>query len=297
MIDGVLVVDKPAGPTSHDAVARARRALGERRIGHTGTLDPAATGVLALVVGRATRLSRFLTATAKTYQATVRFGVTTDTYDREGATTGGTGTAPDRAALEAALASFRGTFPQAPPAYSAKKIAGERAYALARREAAVQPAAVPVTVHALALEAFEAPVAVLTVTASPGFYVRSLAHDLGQALGTGACLDALRRTRSGAFGLEAATAWEDLVPDQRATLVDRVIGLDALLPDLPAVTLTEDGARRARHGQALGPSQAEGGAWAAAAGATVRLLTATGTLVGLAEPGPGGTLHPSVVLG
>ncbi|MGE0039903.1 MAG: tRNA pseudouridine(55) synthase TruB [Vicinamibacterales bacterium] len=300
MTDGVLVVDKPAGPTSHDVVARARRALGERRIGHTGTLDPAATGVLALVVGKATRLARFLTSSDKAYEAVVRFGVTTDTYDREGAPTGGSGTAPGAAALEAVLPRFRGTFDQVPPAYSAKKIAGARAYALARGGDAVRPPAVAVTVHALDLVAMDGPLARLSLVCAAGFYVRSLAHDLGEAVGTGACLEALRRVRSGPFGLEGAVPFEALATGDREMLAGRMIPLEALLPDLAAIRLTDDGVRRARHGQRLGPSAVEGGAFGAAPlppAVPVRLLTPAGRLLGLAEPaGDGEFLHPSLVL-
>src|SRR5688572_4647004 len=145
-MDGVLVVDKPAGLTSHDVVAAARRAFNEQRIGHTGTLDPLATGVLPLAIGRATRLVRFLTASDKDYDATIRFGLTTDSYDVTGAETSRSDRIPSREEVERGLAALRGEYLQMPPAYSAKKVGGKRAYAMARRDEAVELTAVPVTV-------------------------------------------------------------------------------------------------------------------------------------------------------
>src|SRR3982751_5194175 len=208
-MDGLLVIDKPAGPTSHDVVARMRRALGERRIGHTGTLDPGASGVLPLVVGRATRLAKFLSGGSKIYEAIVRLGVATNTYDADGSPVGAawTGAMPSRDAIDAALAAFRGVCLQRPPIYSAKKIDGERSYNIARASHPAQPAgpapaAVSVTVHRLDLVGVNSEEVTLVVEASAGFYVRSLAHDLGQRLGTGAHLSALRRTQASGLTLE-----------------------------------------------------------------------------------------------
>ena len=201
-----LVIDKPAGPTSHDVVARVRRALGTSRIGHTGTLDPLATGVLPLVVGRATRLASLFSGAEKEYDAGVRLGLATDTYDAAHLS----GPVPDAPAgigadaIEAALEAFRGTYSQAPPAYSAKKINGVAAYKLARRNEPVQPRAVTVTVHRLTLLSYANGLAQLRVHCSAGFYVRSLAHDLGARLGCGAHLESLRRTRAGSFDESAA---------------------------------------------------------------------------------------------
>ena len=186
--DGVLIVDKPQRLTSHDVVAAARRLLGESRIGHTGTLDPLATGVLPLALGRATRLVRFLTASDKDYDATIRFGLTTDSYDITGAETGRTDRVPSRDDLLRALESLRGEYLQTPPAYSAKKVEGRRAYDLARRDQAVALAPAPVRVaRAELLDAAGAQARVAS-TCSAGFYVRSFAHALGEAVGTGACL-------------------------------------------------------------------------------------------------------------
>jgi len=314
-MDGLLIIDKPAGPTSHDVVARMRRALGERRIGHTGTLDPAATGVLPLVLGRATRLARFLSADAKSYEAVVRFGFATDTRDARGAplTPCYEGPLPSRDAIEAQLTAFRGTFLQQPPAYSAKKIGGERSYTLARARSrsadaaglADQPDPLPapssVTVHQLDIVSVEPGSVTLHVDCSAGFYVRSLAHDLGERLGVGAHLAALRRTRSGDCRIEDAIplAAADADPQQA---IDRIIPLARMLPGLAPVVLSLEGVRRAIHGRDLGPGdtssgepfalspQPSGQPW-------VRLLDPRGELVAIARPlGAGGLLHPSVVL-
>ena len=285
--DGVLVIDKPAGPTSHDIVARARKALGTRAIGHTGTLDPAATGVLALVVGRATRLAPYLGG-AKAYDADVRFGRDTDTYDATGRTVATSDQRPTAAALAAALARFRGAFAQAPPPYSAKKIQGVAAHTLARRDRAVQPVPAAVTVHALELAGFDGEVARLRVVASAGFYVRSLAHDLGAALGTGAVLEALRRTRAGAFTLADAADAALLTPVDRPALAARLLGIDTLLPEVPAIALGDAEVTRVRQGRDL--------AWDAPP--LARLVDGAGRLIALGTPGPRpGLLHPAVVLG
>ena len=194
--EGALVIDKPRGMTSHDVVAVVRRILKERRVGHTGTLDPMATGVLPLVIGRATRLARFLSAGRKRYEATIALGVETDTFDAEGSPVGGTrfedATAPlpDDATVRVAMERFLGSFLQVPPAYSAKKVGGVAAHRLARRgEALDDLPAVEVTVHELVvMECRESTVRV-SLEVSSGFYVRSLAHDLGRALGCGAHLE------------------------------------------------------------------------------------------------------------
>src|SRR5688500_15245946 len=170
---GVLVIDKPQGLTSHDVVAVARRALGETRIGHTGTLDPLATGVLPLAIGRATRLARFLTASDKDYDATIRFGLTTDSYDVTGTETGRTDAAPSSEAVARAIESLRGEYLQMPPAFSAKKVDGRRAYAHARRAEPVALTAVPVRVSRAELLSVSGPQARVALTSSAGFYVRS----------------------------------------------------------------------------------------------------------------------------
>jgi len=295
MISGVLVLDKPQGPTSHDMVAVARRALGERRIGHCGTLDPMATGVLALAVGQATRLVQFLSSEEKHYEAVVRFGRDTNTYDATGETVAESPDRPTREALTAALGQFRGTFAQRPPAYSAKKIGGVRAYTLARREdgAVLDLKLAEVTVSQLDLLAFDGDRATLSMRVSAGFYVRSLAHDLGRVLGMGATLEALRRTRAGSFGLQHAVTTEVLATAAPATLAARMIPLSQLLPELPSLALTPAEATSARRGMDL-PVPAT---WAGVP-ALSRLLDEQGGLLALATPSKRpGFLHPSVVLG
>jgi tRNA pseudouridine55 synthase len=293
MPDGVLVLDKPQGLTSHDVVAAARRALGDQRIGHTGTLDPMATGVLPLACGSATRLVRFLTASDKDYDAEILLGLETDTYDITGREVARSTRAVSRADVAAALETLRGEYLQTPPAFSAKKIEGRRAYSLARAEVPVLPQPVLVRVDRLDLVEVRENVAVVRLTCSAGFYVRSLAHDLGARLGTVACLKTLRRTRSGEFGLDCAVRIDALQRPDEA--LESVIRPEKLLPSFPAVVLTDEGRRWATHGRLLGPGQMSGerprpAPW-------VRLVAEDGTLVGLAQPADAdGSLHPSVVL-
>lgn len=296
----VLVVDKPIGPTSHDVVAAVRRAMGIDRIGHTGTLDPLASGVLALVLGKATRLASLLTASEKEYVARVRFGATSATYDAEpGAVQPGAGPAP--ATIEpiaAALPAFVGTYLQQPPPFSAKKVGGVPAYKLARKNKPVEIKPAQVTVHELEALDYAGGVASLRLVCSSGFYVRSLAHDLGERLGCGAYLDGLVRTRAGEFRLEDAVPLADIVNDPEAAR-GRMIASDRLLTGLPGVTLNDDGLQRVGHGNVLRErldfTWREGNAEAAAAG-RIRLLGGDGHLVGLAEARPGGVLQPVVVL-
>lgn len=321
-MDGLLVVDKPVGPTSHDVVARVRRSLGERRIGHTGTLDPMASGVLVLLLGRATRLARFMGADEKTYEATVRLGVRTDTFDAQGEPAGPAydGPWPSQPTIEAALDTFRGAFLQQPPAYSAKKIGGQRAYALARAHAhgghdapAPRPAAVPVVLRACAVTGCDGNTVALTLTCSAGFYVRSLASDLGDRLGTGGHLAALRRTRSGEATVDRALPLQtvEAAPD-RAT--HELLPLSGMLTHLPAATLTPSGLDRVRHGARVGPADIVGARFALPAGPAavpvatddgrplgdaVRLMAPNGDLVAMAQPAREGAtvwLQPSVVL-
>lgn len=298
--DGVLVVDKTEGPTSHDVVTFARRSLGVSRIGHTGTLDPMATGVLPLVVGRATRLAQFLTASDKSYEATIAFGRTTDTHDAAGKITSTCDRRPTREQLESALIEFRGTFDQTPPVYSAKNIDGERSYELARKGKTAtmpRPKAVPVTVKRLEILSFDEETARLAMQVSAGFYVRALAHDLGQALGCGAVLIALRRTRSGEFGLDRAVPLADVLQSSRESLAERLVPFRELLPELPSVTLRSAlQLQRLKNGVEMGPADLV--APLPALPPIVRLLNADGDLVGLAKPGKTeGFLHGWVVLG
>lgn len=292
-MDGVLVVDKPAGLTSHDVVVAVRRATGERRIGHTGTLDPLATGVLPLACGRATRLARFLTATDKEYEATIRFGLSTDTYDITGAEVRRTGRAPDRVELERAVAALAAATTQVPPPFSAKKIAGRRAYELARRQTGVALAPVRIRVDYAEVRNADGTRAVVRLTVSAGFYVRSFAHDLGELVGTGACLEALRRIRSGEFSLEDAIplAW---IVERPAEARAHLVPMERLLPGWPAVRVTAEGRHRVAHGQLLGPAHLADRPTVPAG--WTRLFDVEGRLVALATPKPGGFLHPSLVL-
>jgi tRNA pseudouridine55 synthase len=304
-LSGVLVVDKPEGPTSHDVVTLTRRVLGVSRIGHTGTLDPMATGVLPLVIGRATRLAQFLTASDKSYEATIAFGRTTDTYDAKGRAMTACDRRPTRAELDTALERFRGQFDQTPPAFSAKNIDGERSYELARKsvrrgnsaDPPARPKAVTVVVHELEVASFASDVAALTMTVSAGFYVRSLAHDLGEALGCGAVLVALRRTRSGEFGLDAAVPLAELLQSKREDVATHIVPMSALLGDLPAVTLrSESTVERLKNGVEMGPGDLV--APLREPSAIVRLMSPEGALLGLAKPSKtAGFLHGWVVLG
>lgn len=289
-MDGLLVIDKPVGPTSHDAVARVRRALGVRRIGHTGTLDPGASGVLALVVGRATRLAQFLTYDSKTYEARVQLGVFTDTDDADGEPVGERfqGDWPPIEAVHAALEALQGTRLQRPPAYSAKKIGGRRSYAIARAHTrggedtdSPQPKPVEVTLHQVAITGYENGVLELRLTCSAGFYVRALARDLGEGLATGAHLAGLRRTRSGGATLDRALSLAT-VEAEPARARECLVLMADMLPDLPAIRLTDAGARRAQHGSALAWSDIATSPepWPRQATA-IKLLTPTGDLIGI----------------
>jgi tRNA pseudouridine55 synthase len=293
-IDGALVINKPVGPTSHDVVICARRALGVSRIGHTGTLDPQASGVLPLVLGQATRLAQHLTGTDKEYIATVRFGVVTDTFDAAGAVVRESADRPTVAAVNEALARFRGTFEQTPPLYSAKMVGGERSYVRARAGKPVQPPPASVTAHELELIDLDDDRGRLRVRCSAGFYVRSLAHDLGEVLGMGAILDGLVRTEAAGFTLADAVPFEQLVTAPRVELRGMVRPTERLLGDLPPAALTSEGVQWVRHGREIGPRELS--TPLAHVAPLVRLVAPDGRLVGLAKPSKmPGFLHPAVV--
>ena len=306
-MDGVLTVDKPPGLTSHDVVSHARRALGVRRVGHIGTLDPMATGVLPLVVGRATRLASLLSTGWKTYDGLILLGVTTDSYDATGAIVadtrdhGGAGLvgAPDRRAIERAAEAFTGRFSQRPPPFSAKKIHGVRAYRLARRNRPVAPEPVMVTVHALEILSVTSTHVRCRVTCDPGFYMRALAHDLGAALGCGACLETLRRERNGAFDLAGAVTLDELRSSGPA-IARRLVPLEELLPEAPRLVLTSHGAKRARHGNDVTAADVaiRDGEWPPAAGdpQVARLFDADGALIAIARTDARQLLRPAIVL-
>ena len=297
-MDGVLVIDKPQGLTSHDVVAAARRLLRERRIGHTGTLDPLATGVLPLVCGRATRLVRFFISSDKDYEAMVRFGLSTDSYDITGEATSHSGGVPSPAAIEAALAPLRGEYLQTPPAFSAKKVAGERAYARVRRNEPVNLVSVPVRVTRADLLDCTGASARIALTCSTGFYVRSFAHALGELVGTGACLESLRRTRSGEFSLDRAVDLEQ-VRQSSALFAERWISLDRLLPHFPSIRLDDEARRRVGHGQILALARLATGGHGEDRHSSewFRLVDAEDRLIALGTADETGEfLHPAVVL-
>ena len=246
-VHGWLVIDKPAGPGSTDVVARVRRALDARKAGHAGTLDPAATGVLAVALGEATKCVPFLQDAAKTYDFAVRFGAATDTDDAEGAVTARSERVPDEAALRAALPALTGEIMQVPPRYSAVKVDGARAYALAREGEAVELAARPLTVHALVLDRMEGDTAHLTMTCGKGGYVRSVARDLGPLTGSLAHCLRLRRTRSGPFAAADGLTLDALDAMTPEEVEARLLPPQAALA-LPEVRATEAGALRLRNG-------------------------------------------------
>ena len=250
-MNGVIVVDKPAGWTSHDAVNKLRRLAKTRRVGHLGTLDPAATGVLPLILERATRLAQFYADSEKVYDAVIQFGWATDTYDSDGQTVGpATEVEVDAAKLEALLEDFRGKIQQMPPPISAKKIAGTPAYKLARRNLPVELKRVEVTIFSLELLGCQGPEARVKVHCSAGTYLRSIAHDLGQAYGCGAYLKSLVRTRSADFTLEDARTIEEL--EQLAgenRLAEALIPAAQLLPQWPSQRVDRLTAGQIRQGR------------------------------------------------
>lgn len=275
-------MDKPEGPTSHDVVARARRLFRTRAVGHTGTLDPFATGLLILVFGGATRLAQWAERHPKTYRAVIRLGRTTDTDDRTGATIAECSPAgwPSVTGVEEALGRLRGSQQQRPPAYSARRVDGERSHRLARRGARPEPAPSEVTVLRLGLLAYEAPLVTIEAEVSPGTYIRALARDLGELLGTGANAEALRREHIGPWWVG------DAVPFASLTGTEALLPPLALLAGLPEVTLSTDELPAVRLGRDVarpGPTVGEAA------------LLVDGRLVAVARAVPSGW-HPAVVL-
>lgn len=293
-MDGVIVVDKPQGWTSHDVVGKMRRITGTKKIGHLGTLDPLATGVLPLVIGRATRLSQFYTRSEKIYEGVVRFGWSTDTYDREGEQVGpATEVLVDPDRLELLLDRFRGRIQQTPPAVSAKKIGGKRAYELARSAVAVELEPVEVEVYEITIVEVAGATARLRVHCSGGTYMRSIAHDLGQLLGTGAHLDELRRLASGEFEIGQARTiaqLEALAAEQR--MVDALVPAASMLPLFPVVCVDDGVVAAIRNGRNFpaSPFRMNAGAM------HVKAIDARGELVAIGKAVLPNLYHPIVVM-
>ena len=321
-MDGLLIINKPAGWTSHDVVARVRRLLKERRVGHTGTLDPFATGVLVVMVGRATRLAQCLSGATKEYEAVIRFGYATDTGDITGAKIEdaeaqnkvGASVHPwSDLEIEAALAKLRGEIEQVPPMYSAKKIQGRKLYELARRGVEVERPPVPVMIYELeVMERAGAPALQsnedgtidlsIRVVCSAGTYIRTLAESIGEQLGTRAHLAALNRTRAGEFKIKQAVSLEDLQAQAEAVgesggeshMKDFLLPFDAALSGMPFVHLTADEARMALHGMALRVEQDVDAGWRT--NDPVRMLDAEGRTIAIGFYDAGNrTLRPRVV--
>ena len=252
-MNAVLVIDKPAGLTSHDIVNRVRRILQQKSVGHLGTLDPLATGVLPVVVGSLTRLAQFYNDSEKSYEGTIRFGIATDTFDAEGDPTGpAQEVSLSLAQVRQAAQRFRGRMQQMPPPFSAKKIHGVPAYKLARKKREVKLAPVEVEIHEFEVLSCEAERAHFRSRVASGTYMRSVAHDLGAVLGCGAHLESLRRTRVAEFSLSDAHTCEQLeTANQAGRLEDLAIHPRKLLPDMPSVTATDEIAAFVRSGRAV----------------------------------------------
>lgn len=282
-MNGVLVVDKPGGMTSFDVVREVRKATGEKKVGHTGTLDPMATGVLPLCLGEATKIAQFITEASKAYDATLRLGATTDTLDADGKVLLER-PVPDltNAMIEQAMNAFRGTFMQTPPMYSAVKINGVRLYELARAGEEVERAARQVTVHELVLRDFSATEIRLSVRSSKGFFVRTLAAELGEALGCGAHLTALRRTQSGPFTLAQAVPLAKLRESPQSA---KLVSLDEALVDVPALVVTQAQAEKVRHGGLVEVAPRAG---------LVRVVGPDGALLAVAEAAAGRLVYRRV---
>jgi tRNA pseudouridine55 synthase len=293
-VDGILVIDKAEGITSHDVVNRVRRITGQKRVGHLGTLDPIATGVLPLALGRATRLAQFFLHRDKVYEAVLRFGFATDTYDRDGERVGEEAPVTlDAARLEPLLSAYRGEFDQAPPPVSAKKVRGVAAYKLARKHQPVELAPVRVRVEELTLLGVDGPLARVRVRCSAGFYLRALAHDLGCKLGVGAHVDALRRLAAGEFTVEMARTLvqlEALAAENR--VAEALVPSEQLLPEAPAECVDAVTASHILHGRdfRVSPFRIRQGT------RLVKALDSSGRLLAIGEIRLPNLYHPIVVL-
>ena len=288
--NGLLNINKPAGITSHDVVDRVRRILGQKRVGHAGTLDPAATGILLVCAGQATRLVEYLVPGTKTYQGAIVLGRSTNTYDREGETSAEADTTHlDRRLVEGAMAGFIGEIEQVPPPYSAIKRDGVPAYKLARKGKSVDLPARRIRIDSFEILEWECPRLDFRIICQSGTYVRSVAHDLGAALKTGGYLESLSRTASGSWKIEDSVSLEDLEEAAAGDRLDELIKpLSGVLPDMPKVTISEEEAGLLGHGRAL-ELEVDGqpetiGAW-----------TSAGRLVAVLVPGGPNRWNPKKV--
>jgi tRNA pseudouridine55 synthase len=290
-LNAVMVVDKPAGWTSHDVVARARRILGERSIGHLGTLDPMATGLLPLVTGKFTRLCQFYGASEKVYQGTIRLGFSTDTYDCDGEVAG----TPQEVnvtleEIEQMAATLVGRIQQVPPPFSAKKIQGVPAYKLARKKRDVELKAVEVEIKEFQFGSLREDLIEFSCRVSSGTYVRSLAHELGQKLGIGAHLASLRRTMVAEFSIGQSHTLAELDgAASKGQIAELCIHPRRILPELPCVTATEDDIAKIRHGRSVNLAEMSRSQW-------VKVFAGQAELICLASRVAGTLFHPKVVL-
>ena len=291
-MNGLLILDKPAGMTSHDVVARTRRIVGERSIGHLGTLDPMATGVLPLLLGRYTRLAQFFGRMEKAYTGSIRFGQATTTYDAEGEAVGPfKPVSLDANVLEGQAQHFNGELLQTPPAYSAKKIGGRRSYSLARAGEMIELAPVRIVVHDFAITSVDGDTAEFRVTVSAGGYIRSLAHDLGQRLGCGAHLASLRRVAAGPFHADAALSLQELATLAGTGELERHLPhARTLLPELPSTTADAQTAGRMRNGAMCNLADFSAAPY-------VKVFANRHELIGIAQRIAGTLFQPAVVIG
>jgi tRNA pseudouridine55 synthase len=296
-VDGFIIVDKPSGVTSFSIVAMVRRLTGVRRVGHAGTLDPMASGVLPVAIGQATRFIEYLDDELKTYAGGISFGTTTETYDAEGAVTATADASHVTArAVEAALARFVGDIAQAPPAFSALKVAGKPRYAYAREGKAVATAPRLVHIEGARLLAFAGGVAEVEVRCGKGTYIRSIAHDLGQVLGCGAHLSALKRTSTGGFALRDARSPEQLVALASAARIgDAILALDRAVERRPAAIVGEEHATDLRCGRDV-CFEAESRARSARDAGICRAYALSGEFLGVLQLRPDGSWHPQKLL-
>lgn len=292
-MNGLVLIDKPKGCTSHDVVNRWRRLARTRRAGHLGTLDPMATGLLLIMTGNATRLARFFEKQDKTYEAEIRFGFVSDTYDADGVVEPTGKRLPEPAAVDAALNNFRGSFLQTPPPVSAKKINGVPAYKLARKQQPVELAPVPVEIKSMVVHETRPDALSLTATVSAGTYIRSLAHDLGIALGCGAILNSLRRTASGAFRIDNARTLDQLeVLASKEQLNQAVLHAVDMLPEFPSAYVDAATELQIRQGRDFRTSP-----FTVTPGAPfVKAISSAGELISVGELRFPNVYHPMLVL-